>query len=100
MLVAIQHQTSIDFGLRPIVPSELNSCTGGNMSTRTQFHLSIGITAAFMVATMVMPEMADASWWRTRRVPQAPEIDPGTISNAIALAMGGLAVLSDKLRRR
>ena len=67
------------------------------MSTRTQFYLSIGITAAWMVATMVMPEVADAFW---RNPPTAPEIDPGTVSSAIALAMGGLAVLSDKIRRR
>lgn len=71
------------------------------MSTRTQFYISMGITAALMVATMMAPEMADASWWKKpRNPPSAPEIDPGTISNAIALAMGGLAVLGDKLRRR
>jgi hypothetical protein len=71
------------------------------MSTRTQFYLSIGITAAWMVATMVMPETADAFWWwKPRNPPTAPEIDPGTVSSAIALAMGGLAVLSDKFRRR
>lgn len=69
------------------------------MSTRTQFYISMGITAALMVATMMAPEMADA-WWKPRKPPSAPEIDPGTISNAIALAMGGLAVLGDKLRRR
>lgn len=70
------------------------------MSTRTQFYLSIGITTAFMVATMMAPEMAEAWWKKPRNPPSAPEIDPGTISNAIALAMGGLAVLGDKLRRR
>lgn len=69
------------------------------MSNRSQFMFSIGITAAFVAATLMMPEMAEA-WWRPRQPPSAPEIDPGTVSNAIALAMGGLAVLSDKLRRR
>lgn len=67
------------------------------MSNRIQFYLSIGITAAFMVTTMVMPELAEAGF---KKPPKAPEIDPGTISSAIALAMGGWAVLGDKLRRR
>jgi hypothetical protein len=71
------------------------------MSNRSQFMFSIGITAAFMAATLMMPETAEAWWWKKpRQPPTAPEIDPGTVSNAIALAMGGLAVLSDKLRRR
>lgn len=69
------------------------------MSTRTQFYLSIAITAAFMLATVVMPETADAWWWK-KPAKEVPEIDPSTISSAIALAMGGLAVLGDKLRRR
>jgi hypothetical protein len=30
----------------------------------------------------------------------APEVDPGALGSVVALAMGGLAVLSDKLRRR
>jgi hypothetical protein len=30
----------------------------------------------------------------------APEIDPGTFSGAIALAAGGAAMLSDRVRRR
>lgn len=69
------------------------------MSTRTQFYLSLTITAAFMLAAVVAPETADAWWWK-RPGREAPEVDPSTISSAIALAMGGLAVLSDKLRRR
>lgn len=69
------------------------------MSTRTQFYLTLTMTAAFMLATVTMPEMADASWWK-KKPRDVPEIDPSTISNAIALAMGGLAVFSDKLRRR
>jgi hypothetical protein len=53
-----------------------------------------------MLATAVMPESADAWWWTKPSPRDAPEIDPNTISSAIALAMGGLAILSDKLRRR
>ena len=96
--IGIQHSMSIVLGLRRTkVRRELDSCTGGNMSTRTQMISSIAIAAAFMVASAVMPETADA-WWKTGR--EAPEIDPSTVSSAIALAMGGLAVLSDKIRRR
>lgn len=69
------------------------------MSTRTQMISTIAIAAAFMLASAVMPETADAWWWK-RPGREAPEIDPSTISSAIALAMGGLAVLSDKIRRR
>lgn len=69
------------------------------MSTRTQMIFSVALAAAFMLASAVMPETADAFWWK-KPGNQAPEIDPSTISSAIALAMGGLAVLSDKIRRR
>ena len=30
----------------------------------------------------------------------APEIDPGTVASAIALAAGGAAILRDRVRRR
>jgi len=30
----------------------------------------------------------------------APEIDPGALANAIALAVGGAAILRDRVRRR
>ena len=68
------------------------------MSTRTQLLSTIAIAAAFLLASAVMPQTADAWFWHPPR--QTPEIDPGTLSSAIALAMGGLAVLGDKLRRR
>ena len=68
------------------------------MSKRMQLISTIALAAAFMVAASVMPETADAFVRRPRG--GAPEVDPSTLSSAIALAMGGLAVLSDKLRRR
>ncbi len=71
------------------------------MGTNKKLLSTIAIAAAFMVAWAAMPESADAwifNWKKPGR--GAPEVDPSTISSAIALAMGGLAVLSDKLRRR
>jgi hypothetical protein len=87
---------------RVVRPDERQSRTGGNMSTRTQMFVTLGVTAAFMAATVLMPEAADAGWWWKPKYkpPTAPEIDPSTVSSAIALAMGGLAVLKDKIRRR
>jgi hypothetical protein len=48
-----------------------------------------------------MPDAANA-WWNWNPPPPrgAPEVDPSTISSVIALAMGGMAVLGDKFRRR
>ncbi len=67
------------------------------MSKRTQLLSTIAIAAAFILASAAMPETA-AAYWKPNR--GAPEVDPSTLGNAIALAMGGLAVLGDKLRRR
>jgi hypothetical protein len=69
------------------------------MSTKTQLITTIAIAAAFLAISTAMPESAQAWWWNppTRG---APEVDPSTLSSALALAMGGLAVLGDKLRRR
>jgi hypothetical protein len=67
------------------------------MSTKTQFITTIAIAAAFLAISTAMPESAHAWWTPTR---EAPEVDPSTLSSALALAMGGLAVLGDKLRRR
>ena len=66
------------------------------MLTRTQLITVITIAAAFVVAMAVTPDTASAIVTR----PSAPEVDPGTIASAVALAIGGLAVLTDKLRRR
>jgi hypothetical protein len=66
------------------------------MSTRAQLISTVAITAAFLLASAATPESA-AAWWTPPR--QVPEIDPSTVSNAIAIALGGLAVLGDKWRR-
>jgi len=47
-----------------------------------------------------MPASVEAFWWNQNPPRGAPEVDPSTVSSALALAMGGLAVLGDKLRRR
>jgi hypothetical protein len=69
------------------------------MGTHKQFLTTIAIAAAVLVAWTAMPDSAQAFYFH-RPNRGAPEVDPGTISSAIALAMGGLAVLADKLRRR
>ena len=68
------------------------------MSKRTQLLSTIAIAAAFILASAAMPDTANA--WFRKPSRGAPEVDPSTLGNAIALAMGGLAVLGDKLRRR
>ncbi len=72
------------------------------MTTKNQIISTIGIAAAFVAASTLMPDTASAWWWEHPRTPGngAPEVDPSTISSAIALAVGGWAVLSDKLRGR
>lgn len=70
------------------------------MSSKTQFIGTLALAAAFVAASIAMPETADAWGFRRTRYRGAPEVDPSTLSSAIALAMGGLAVLGDKLRRR
>ena len=82
------------------------------MSTRTQLIGIFTIAAAFAVATAMTPATATADSNNDNSEYNdndnnydyhhrgAPEVDPGTLGGAIALAMGGLAVFSDKLRRR
>jgi hypothetical protein len=67
------------------------------MSTRTHLFSTVALAAAFMLVSAAMPESAHA-WFTPPR--GAPEVDPSTISSVIALAMGGMAVLGDKFRRR
>ena len=64
------------------------------MATKTQFRFTVALAVALAALSIAMPDAADA-FYRG-----APEVDPSTLSSAIALAMGGLAVLGDKLRRR
>jgi hypothetical protein len=67
------------------------------MATKTQFLTAITFAMALVAISTVMPDSAQA-WIRTPR--GVPEVDPSTLGSAIALAMGGVAVLADKLRRR
>lgn len=70
------------------------------MSTKTRIIIGIALAAAFVAASTVMPTSAQAFWWNQNPPRGAPEVDPSTLSSALALAIGGLAVLGDKLRRR
>jgi hypothetical protein len=71
------------------------------MTTKKQIISTIAIGAAFVAASTLMPDTASAWWWdRPRGGGGAPEVDPGTLSSALAIAVGGWAVLSDKLRGR
>ncbi len=68
------------------------------MATKMRPIITLAFVAGFVVLSTAMPESALAHF---RTPPQgAPEVDPSTLGSAIALAMGGLAVLGDKLRRR
>lgn len=66
------------------------------MTTKTQLRLTAVFAVAIAAATVALPDLANAGWYRQ---PGAPEVDPSTLSSAIALAMGGAAILRDKLRR-
>jgi hypothetical protein len=66
--------------------------------TKTQIRFTLGLAVALAAVSIAMPNAADAFFHRPYN--NAPEVDPSTLSSAIALAMGGLAVLGDKLRRR
>lgn len=68
------------------------------MTTKKQLIGTIALGAAFVAASTLIPDTAHAWWWD--RTPGAPEIDPSSLGSAIALALGGWAVLSDKLRGR
>ena len=73
------------------------------MTTKKQLLSTIAIGAALVAASTLIPDKANAWWWNyPPRSPGggAPEVDPSTLGSALALAVGGWAVLSDKLRRR
>jgi len=67
------------------------------MATKTQIRFTAALAVALAAAAVAMPDVAHA-YWRPNR--GAPEVDPSTLSSAIALAMGGVAILRDKIRRR
>lgn len=71
------------------------------MTTNKRFICTIAIGAALLAFSFAMPETASAFFWERPYGGQgAPEVDPSTISSALALAVGSLAVLTDKLRRK
>jgi len=51
----------------------------------------LGITAAVLFTTAVLPSSASARF--------VPEIDPGTASGIVSLVLGGVAILVDRIRR-
>lgn len=67
------------------------------MSTQTLVRFTAAITVAFAAVSVAMPDLAFASFQNPPG--GAPEIDASTLSSAIALAVGGIAILRDKLRR-
>lgn len=75
-------------------------------TSKQQLFTTFAIAAAIMAVSIAMPDSAHAgnwhSWFNQFNEPGrgAPEVDPSTIGSVVALAMGGLAVLTDKLRRR
>ena len=72
------------------------------VSTNKQLLSIAAIAAAFLAVSFATPDSAHAWFWDWNKYPQrgAPEVDPSTISSVVALALGGFAVLGDKLRRR
>lgn len=75
-------------------------------TSKKQLFTTIAIAGAVMAVSIAMPDSAHAgnwyNWFNQFNEPAhaAPEVDPSTIGSVVALAMGGLAVLTDKLRRR
>jgi hypothetical protein len=87
------------------------------MGSKFRTPVVLGLRAAFAVVmfSAIAPAPAEASLWcwllgagcggnATNRESaaqrEAPEIDPGGLASAIALAAGGAAMLSDRVRRR
>ncbi|MCC6850062.1 MAG: hypothetical protein IT294_16275 [Deltaproteobacteria bacterium] len=66
------------------------------MATKTQLRFTIAIAVALAAVSVAMPDLALAGH---RHYRGAPEVDPSTLSSAIALALGGVAILRDKFRR-
>lgn len=77
--------------------------------------LALQAAALAVVLSGVAPTPAHADVWcwlfggcggssnashQTSTNRNTPEIDPGALANAIALAVGGAALLSDRVRRR
>jgi hypothetical protein len=74
----------------------------------------LGFRAAIaaLMFSAIAPAPAEADFWcsllgvgcggsaTSRSQPGVPEIDPGALASAIALAAGGVAMLNDRVRRR
>ncbi len=82
-----------------------------------RMRMTLALRALALMATLsaVAPTPAHADIWcwlfggcghgssaaqQTTPDRSTPEIDPGTLLNALALAAGGAALLSDRVRRR
>jgi len=89
----------------------------GHRSKTRRGRLALGIVCAMTVLGVLSPTPARADVWcwlfgsgcdgrsasrdtSSQRDGGAPEIDPGTLGSALALAGGGAAILADRLRRR
>jgi len=88
------------------------------MGRRLRIRALVGSRALLAALSLTvlapMPAHADDIWCRIFNVGcggggtttqsnterDAPEIDPGALANAIALAAGGAAILRDRVRRR
>ncbi len=72
------------------------------VSTKKQLLSIAAVATAIMAYSFATPDSAHAWLFHHYTYPDraAPEVDPSTISSVVALALGGLAVLGDKLRRR
>jgi len=82
------------------------------MEFRARIWVGIRIVFVAMMFSATAPPNAEASIWcwlfgsgcggsREASSQQGvPEIDPGALVSAIALAAGGVAMLSDRVRRR
>ena len=85
------------------------------LGIRTRMTLASRAAALAVVLSAVAPASAHADMWcwlfgscggsshasqQTSPNRSTPEIDPGALASAIALAVGGAALLSDRVRRR
>ena len=72
------------------------------MVSKKQLLSIAAIATAILAYSIATPDSAHAWLFHHYTYPNraAPEVDPSTISGVVALALGGFAVLGDKLRRR
>ena len=63
------------------------------MATKTQIRFTLALAVGLAALSIAMPHAAHA-FYRG-----APEVDPSTLSSAIALVIGGAAMLTDRFRK-